>query len=123
MGTGLGQKFAEALAKKDRTALLELLHPAVDFRGMTPGGFWEATSAAELVDDILLGAWFEPTDHIDELESVEMGEVVDRARVGYRMRVTNEDGTSAVEQQAYYEAVGDQITWMRVMCAGMRPLS
>lgn len=123
MGTDVGTRFAEALAAKDRAALLTLLHPDVEFRAMTPGRFWEADSATEVVDGILLGAWFEPTDHIDELESVDVGEVVDRSRMGYRMRVTNDDGTSAVEQQAYFDAVDGQITWLRVMCAGMRPLT
>lgn len=120
--TDVGTRFAEALAAKDRAALAALLHPDVDFRGLTPGSFWEAGSAAELVDDILLGQWFAPTDRIDALESVEVGEIVDRRRVGYRLRVTNEDGVSAVEQQAYYEAPEGRITWLRVMCAGYRPL-
>lgn len=121
--TDVGTRFAEALAAKDRDALLALLHPEVEFRAMTPRRFWEADSATEVVDDILLGTWFEPTDHIDELESVAGGEVVDRNRVGYRLRVTNDDGTSAVEQQAYYDVADGQITWLRIMCAGYRPLS
>jgi hypothetical protein len=38
--------------------------------------------------------------------------------VGYRFRVTNRDGRYLVEQQAYLEPDGDQIKWIRVMCAG-----
>jgi hypothetical protein len=80
MHIGIGQLFAAALAKKDTAALLDILDSEVDFRGLTPGRFWETGSAQALVDDILLGAWFEADDHIDSLESVELGSVADRAR-------------------------------------------
>ena len=78
MHNGIGQLFAEALAKKDTTALLDVLDSEVDFRGLTPGRFWEAGSAQALVGAILLGAWFEADDHIDSLESVELGSVAER---------------------------------------------
>jgi hypothetical protein len=41
--TTLGERFARALAAKDFAQVTDLLHPEVDFRGMTPGRFWEAT--------------------------------------------------------------------------------
>ena len=28
-----------------------------------------------------------------------------------------------LEQQAYYETDGDQISWLRIMCAGYQPAS
>jgi hypothetical protein len=56
----LGERFARALAAKDRDALLSVLAPSIDFRGLTPNEPWEANSAQSLVDDILLGSWFEP---------------------------------------------------------------
>ena len=118
----IGSRLARGVAAKDRTSLLDLLDPAVDFRGMTPGRFWEAGSATELVDDVILGAWFEPTDHIDSLEHVETGSVADRDRVGYRLRVTNADGTYLVEQQAYFAVEDGRITSLRIMCSGYRPI-
>jgi hypothetical protein len=110
------------MADRDVPTLLTLLSPEIDFRGMTPNRVWEATSASAVVDDILFGAWFGDTDHIDALESIDVSTVVDRQRVGYRFRVTNADGTSLVEQQAYYEVVSDQITWLRIMCSGYRAI-
>jgi hypothetical protein len=118
--TDLGERFARALAAKDVPALLEVLHPEVDFRAMTPSRFWEASSAAAVVDDILLGAWFEATDHIDAIDAVESEMVADRIRVGYELRVTNGDGTFTVGQQAYLGVVDERIGWLRVMCAGYR---
>ncbi len=118
----IGARFARALAAKDRAAMLSLLDPEVDFRGMTPGRCWEADSAAELVDDVLLGAWFEPADEIVAVEQVETDAFEDRRRVGYRFRVTNPSGTYVVEQQAYLADAAGRITWLRVMCAGFRPI-
>jgi hypothetical protein len=120
--TDVGARFARAVAAKDAATLLDVLSPNVDFRAMTPGRFWEASTSTEVVDDIVLGLWFEPTDHIDALEWVEPGESVGpRHRVGYRVRVTNPDGAFVVEQQAYFELDNERISWLRVMCAGFVP--
>jgi hypothetical protein len=98
-GSEVGERFARAGAARDGSALLTLLTPDVDFRGMTPNRVWEAKSA-----------------------SVDAATVVDRHRVGYRFRLTNPDGTFAVEQQAYYEVDGARISWLRIMCSGYRAI-
>ncbi len=113
-----GERFARAIAAKDSPALLEVLAPYVDFRAMTPGRVWEAASAQEVVDDVIFGNWFEPSDDIAHIESIETESVADRARVIYRFRVNNPDGAFLVEQSAYYALNGDRISWLRVMCAG-----
>ena len=100
--------------------LKALLRPDVEFRAMTPGRFWEADSADAVVDDILLGQWFEPSDEITEIFEVETATVGSRQRVGYRFGVTNSEGDFVVEQQAYFEPDGDQIGWLRIMCAGFQ---
>jgi ketosteroid isomerase-like protein len=117
-----GERFARAIAAKDEAALLDVLAPDVDFRAMTPGRFWEAADAKQIVDDVIFGRWFEPSDHIDALESVESDTVADRERVIYRFHVTNDDGAFLVEQSAYFEVVDDRISWLRIMCAGYRPV-
>jgi hypothetical protein len=119
----VGERFARAIAAKDASALLDVLAPDVDFRAMTPGRFWEAGSAKEIVDDVIFGHWFEPSDHIDALESVESDTVADRGRVIYRFHVTNGDGAYLVEQSAYFDVVDDRISWLRIMCAGYRPVA
>lgn len=118
----LGVRFVKALAAKDGSGLRDVLDPDVDFRALTPRRFWEASSAAVLVDDVLLGTWFEPTDRIDALADLQTGTVGDRHRVSYRLTVTNGDGTHLVEQQAYYDVVDDHIVWLRVLCSGYRPI-
>jgi len=120
MAASLGERFARALAAKDFDRLVSLLHPEVDFRGMTPGRFWEASNAVQAVDEIVR-SWFEDSDQIDELLQVETSRVADRERVGYRLAVSNPDGSFIVEQQAYYETSDGSITWMRVLCSGYRP--
>jgi hypothetical protein len=122
MATPLGTRFVEALAARDHARVASLLHPEVDFRGMTPGRFWEATTATQVVNEIL-PSWYEDRDQIDEVLQVETAWVGDRERVGYRLAVSNPDGRFLVEQQAYYETRDGLITWMRIMCSGWRPVT
>jgi hypothetical protein len=119
--TTLGAEFARALAAKDSAAIGELIHPEIDFRGLTPSRSWEASNRDELLS-ILLGDWFEDKDDIEALESVESDTVVDRERVGYRFSVSNPDGRHVVEQQAYLAERDGQICWMRMVCSGFRPV-
>jgi len=119
----IGEQFARAFAAKDAALLRELLAPDVDFRALTPNKFWEATSSSEVVDDVILGHWLEPTDHIDALESVDQDVIVDRERVGYRLRGTNDDGPFVLEQQAYFTVADGRIAWLRIMCSGYRAVS
>src|SRR5215208_4450544 len=100
--TTLGADFARAFAGKDAARMRELLHPEVDFKGLTPSRSWDAADADAVVD-ILFGSWLEDSDHVEALEAVEDDAVADRERVGYRCRVTNPDGRFVFEQQAYLE--------------------
>ena len=116
----LGTQFATALAKKDFDRCRALMHPDVDFRGMTPSRFWEATDRDAVVDEILV-QWFEPSDQIESFDAVETDVIADRERTGWRFSVRNPDGEFVVEQQAYLTARDGKIEWMRVMCSGFRP--
>jgi hypothetical protein len=122
MSHDMGARLGKAIATKDRAGLLDVLAPELDFRAMTPNRFWEADTAGEVVDDVLLGTWFAPSDHIDALDDLQTGAVADRDRVAYRLRVSNDEGTFLVEQQAYFEVTDDRITWLRIMCSGYRPV-
>lgn len=115
----LGRQFGEAVAAKDHAAILALLHPDLDFRAMTPGRVWEADSPDDVVD--ALAQWFEDSDEIQALELLETDSFSDCARVGYRLRVRNEDGLHLVEQQAFVRESEGRIGWLRIMCAGYRP--
>jgi hypothetical protein len=116
----LGAEFARALAAKDRERMLELIHPEVDFRGMTPSRSWDASDADGVIS-LMLDRWFEDSDEIEALERLESDAFADRERVGYRFSVRNPDGRFLVEQQAYLSARDGRIGWMRVVCSGFRP--
>jgi len=119
----VGIRFAKAFAAQDASALLDVLRPDVDFRALTPGRAWEASSAKEVVDGIMFGHWIHPSDHVEALEWVEPGRSAGpRHRVGYRLRVRNDDGAFVIDQQAYFEADNERITWLRVMCSGWVPV-
>ena len=121
MGTA-GERFAQALAAKDAAALSALLADPIDFQALTPGRHWQAGSSGQVAEDIILGRWFGAGDDIKELCSVASGEVAGRDHVAYRLRVARDGRDHLVEQQAYYNTDGEQITWMRVLCSGYRPL-
>jgi hypothetical protein len=117
----LGTEFARAFAEKDGERVRELVHPEIDFRGLTPNRNWEASGADALVE-ILFDKWLEDTDEVQSLDSVETDSFSDRERVGYRLSVKNPDGDFVVEQQAYIGTRDDRIGWMRVVCSGFRPV-
>src|ERR671921_668263 len=110
----LGARFARALAAKDRTGMLEALHPEIDFRGMTPNRTWDAGDPDEVIA-ILVGNWFGDADEIRALDRLETDTFSDRERVGYRFSVANPDGDFVVEQQAYLAVRDGRIGWMRVL--------
>lgn len=116
----LGPKFAEALGRKDFEAVMGLLAPRVDFRGLTPGRAWEATDSRAVVNGILR-QWFEDTDELEEIVLIKGDGFADRQRVTYRFRGHNADGPFVVEQQAYYTESDGRINWIRVLCSGFRP--
>ena len=123
MTDALGVRLAEAIAAKDTDAVTALLAPDLDFRALTPRKFWEASTPDEVLE-ILFDNWFEESDHIDALVDVTEGaDVEDTHEVGYRLAITNPDGAHTVEQQAYYRADGDRISYLRVVCSGYRPVS
>lgn len=113
-----GERFARALAAKDDAALCALLADRIDFQALTPGRHWQAATAREVVEEIILGKWFGAGDHIQKLCSVTTGQVSERGHVAYRVCVRRSDSDYLVEQQAYYSTDGAQITWMRVLCSG-----
>jgi hypothetical protein len=117
----LAATFARAVAAKDLRGVGDLLHPEVDFRGMTPGRVWDADGPEDVL--AALGTWFDDGDVIEGIESLETDAFADRERVGYRLRVRNEDGLHLVEQQAYLSEREGRIGWLRIMCAGYRPVT
>ena len=117
----LGQTFASRLAQKDAAALSALLAPDVDFKGLTPSRLWEAGTPDDVLD-VVLGNWFEPTDRIDEVTSVDVGQDVgDTHHVSYRFTLSNDNGPQVVEQQVYYRDDGVRLTYLRIICSGFRP--
>jgi hypothetical protein len=121
MTTTLAAAFGQAVAAKDPAALRALLHPEIDFRGMTPGRVWEADGPEDVVAAV--GTWYEADDVIEGVEWMDTDAFADRERVGYRLRVRNHDGLHLVEQQAYLTERDGRIGWLRVICAGYRPVT
>jgi hypothetical protein len=121
VSASLGAAFAEALATKDFDRIRGLLHPELDFRGLTPRRNWQASDPDAAVGSVLR-SWFEDSDEIEELELLETDSFADRERVGYRLRVRNPEGLFRVEQQVFIGEREGRIGWMRTVCSGFRPV-
>ena len=117
----LAHRFAAALAAKDAAALRSLFAGEVDFRALTPGRVWDAPTPDAVIDEVILGSWFEPGDVIKRIESVQHGQVGTRIKIGYRLRVESAGQTYTVEQQAFCDLSDGKITWLRVLCSGFVP--
>lgn len=118
----VGQSFAEALLAKDWRLLESLLDAAIDFRGLTPGRPWEASSAKELIDTVF-AQWFEPTDDIYETIEISGDVIAGRQRVIYRFRVRNPVDDYVCEQTAYFDESDGRINKLRILCSGFLPSS
>jgi hypothetical protein len=118
----LGTQFARALAAKEFEEIVALLHPEIDFRGMTPNRSWEAGDPDAVISDVLQ-KWFEDSDEIEALEQLQSDAFADRERIGYRFSLHNPDGRFLVEQQAFLAERDGRIGWMRVLCSGFRPVN
>ena len=119
--TLLGGEFVEAVAARDSERLAGLLHPEIDFRGLTPNRLWEARTPAEVLE-VVFANWFEPADRLDEIVTRASEPFADRERLRYALRGRNDDGPFIVEQQAYIRERDGQIGWMRLVCSGFCPL-
>jgi hypothetical protein len=117
----LGAQMAYAIAAKDATALRARFSTPVTFRAVTPRRFWDAETAIG-VSDIVLGAWFGPDKTITDVTFVESDTVGDVKKVSYRMKVDLASGPSVIEQVAYYSEHDGQITHLRLVCSGFRPV-
>jgi hypothetical protein len=78
---------------------------------------WEADDPAGVIDDVLLGCWFEPSD---VLEAVGCRTLGDPHRLSYRLRI-NDGERFVCEQAAYYDVTEHGIGWLLILCSGFRP--
>ncbi len=116
----VGERFVRSLLAKDWVRLEDVVDPKIDFRGLTPGRPWEATTANDLVESVFK-EWFGPSDDIYEVLDVSTDRVVDRERIVYRFRIRNPGGEYVCEQTAYFDEADDKITKLRILCSGFLP--
>lgn len=113
-----GQSFLSAFATRDPDRIQACFAPQARFRALIPPGVCEATDAIGATNHLL--DWFGGAYHFEILES-EVGVVVDRLRISYRLRVHEADGRQIFEQQAYCDVRDGRIEVMDLLCSGPRP--
>jgi hypothetical protein len=117
--SSIGVRFAKAVAARDGETLKRLLAEKVDFRGMTPDRVWEASTADEVVDDVVLGEWIPGGLQLEGLDSLGTNMIGERERVGCRMHFADDAGSYEAELQAFLAVEEDRITWLRMMSSGL----
>lgn len=117
----LGSRVAQAVAARDAGGLRALFATPVVFRAVTPRRFFDAETPVGIAD-IIVGVWFDPSKTVIGLTRLETEVMGDIERVRYRIEVRMESGPAVIEQVAYYSHEHDQITEMRLVCSGFRPL-
>jgi hypothetical protein len=113
----LGGAFAEAFAAKDVAQIAALLHPEIDFHGLTPNRTWKAKGAEQVVSKILQH-WLDDFDDGAELVEVASHSFADTESLTYRFTAHDAEGPFVCEQHAYLTEDGGRINWMRVVCSG-----
>jgi hypothetical protein len=117
----LGTELAHAIAAQDAGVLRGLFSTPVTFRAVTPRRFWDAETAVG-VANIILGIWFGPDKQVTDITSLKTDSVGDAEKVSYRLSVDLESGPSVIEQVVYYTETNGQITDLRLVCSGFRPV-
>ncbi len=115
-----GAQLIEALTTRDFDRARSLLAPDIEFKAYTPTKHFFELSGADAVMT-LLREWY---DAESVIEGIETERIVDRQRVGYRIRWTSPEGAAFVfEQQAFYDVAEGRITQLQLVCSGDRPLA
>ena len=112
--------FVDAVVARDFARARRLLHPEVDFRGMTPSRIWEAEGPADVENALRM--WLDnPARDVERVDALETGEIQDTVRTGWVVQGTGADGPFVFEQQVDARERDGRVEWLRVMCTGPRP--
>lgn len=72
--------------------------------------------------EAVLREWFaDPGEEVERIDATEAVPIEDVTRVGWLVWISDAEGPSVFEQQAYARERDGQIEWMRVICSGWRP--
>jgi hypothetical protein len=118
--TTLGEAFAEAFAAKQASQMARLMHPEIDFQGLTPKRTWKAKGSEQVVSTILR-RWFDDFNDGAKLVEVASHSFADTESLTYRFTGRDAEGPFVCEQHAYLTEDGGQINWIRLVCSGFCP--
>jgi hypothetical protein len=147
-GVHLGERFVKALVRDDFDEMRLLLHPKVQFRGLTPHRLIRSTRPDPPGSTLrAFRVWFygegdAPDGAERPIELLACAATPfgrgGRFKLSYRMRVRSretarefrelglgliaDDADWLVEQDAYYDVVDGRIALMIVLCGGFQPL-
>jgi hypothetical protein len=113
----IGNRFVEAVAAQDESAIAACLAPGVELRALLPPGLRERTGAADAA--ALVAGWFADSTELDLIES-RAEEIGDRLHLAYRFEGIRNSEPYIVEQQLYCTVAGGVIERADLLCSGRR---
>ena len=113
-----GVELINAMAARDRPALLGLLAEDVRLRAVLPSNQVDLVGAGPVVDKML--GWFADSPELVPL-ATNVDVVGDVLYAGYRFAMRGGPVEEVVEQHAYLAVDGGLITHIRLVCSGFRP--
>lgn len=113
-----GIEMINAMAARDRSALLGLLAEGVRLRAVLPRSQVDLVGAEPVADKMI--DWFADVPEVVPLDSA-VDFVGDVLHAGYRFALRGGEVEQVAEQQAYLTVEGGRITTVRLVCSGFRP--
>jgi TusA-related sulfurtransferase len=110
-------EMINAMASRDRPALLGLLAEGVRLRAVLPARQVDLVGAEPVADEML--DWFAEVPEVVLLAS-DTDMVGDVLHAGYRFALRGGSVEKVAEQQAYLTVEGGRITTVRLICSGFR---
>jgi ketosteroid isomerase-like protein len=114
----VGERFVDAIAHQDATAIAACFTADAELRALIPPGLRERQGADEAA--ALIAGWFADSTELDLVESsAEM--IGDRFYVGYRFQGVEEGEAYVLEQHLYCTLDDGKIARADLLCSGFRP--
>ena len=116
----IGIAFAAVVVTRDWPGLSRLLHPEVDYRGLSPARAWLAVGPEQVCG--VLRAWSAEEGHPTALDHLTVEEVSSRHRLTYRLAFDAAGrGAEQVCEHTLYFDLDDarRITFARMMSSGV----
>jgi len=112
----VGAALLDTLARRDLDGIAACLAPSVRFRALLPSRDVDLVGPDGVVAEFR--RWFGSPDDRFELVDASVAGIGPRLHLRWVVRMSNAAGSRLVEQDAFLDADGSNITTIRLLCSG-----